>query len=48
MLLVEQNAKVALELSHRGYVMDSGEITLSGDARGLLENPQVRQAYLGE
>ncbi|MGH8727512.1 MAG: ABC transporter ATP-binding protein [Burkholderiales bacterium] len=48
MLLVEQNAKVALELSHRGYVMDSGEITLSGDAKGLLDNPQVRQAYLGE
>jgi branched-chain amino acid transport system ATP-binding protein len=48
MLLVEQNAKLALEASHRGYVMDSGEITLSGDAKGLLENPQVRQAYLGE
>lgn len=48
MLLVEQNAKLALEASHRGYVMDSGEITLSGEAKGLLENPQVRQAYLGE
>ncbi len=48
MLLVEQNAKVALELSHRAYVMDSGEITLSGNAKSLLENPQVRQAYLGE
>lgn len=48
MLLVEQNAKVALGLSHRAYVMDSGEITLSGDAKDLLDNPQVRQAYLGE
>jgi branched-chain amino acid transport system ATP-binding protein len=48
MLLVEQNAKLALEASHRGYVMDSGEITLSGEAKALLENPQVRQAYLGE
>ena len=48
MLLVEQNAKVALELSHRAYVMDSGEITLSGNAKDLLDDPQVRQAYLGE
>lgn len=48
LLLVEQNAKVALELSNRGYVMDSGEITLSGEAKSLLDDPKVRQAYLGE
>jgi branched-chain amino acid transport system ATP-binding protein len=48
MLLVEQNAKLALEASHRAYVMDSGEIILSGDAKSLLANPKVRQAYLGE
>jgi branched-chain amino acid transport system ATP-binding protein len=48
MLLVEQNAKLALEASHRAYVMDSGEITLTGDAKSLLEDPKVRQAYLGE
>jgi branched-chain amino acid transport system ATP-binding protein len=47
-LLVEQNAKVALELSARGYVMESGYITLADSAPALLDNPQVRQAYLGE
>ncbi len=47
-LLIEQNAKLALEVSHRGYVMESGEITLSGDARTLLHDPAVRAAYLGE
>ena len=47
-LLVEQNAKLALELSQRGYVMESGTVTLSGDSATLLNNPQVRQAYLGE
>jgi branched-chain amino acid transport system ATP-binding protein len=47
-LLVEQNAKLALELSHRGYVMESGAITLSDRAQALLDNPQVRRAYLGE
>ncbi|MEO8566221.1 MAG: ATP-binding cassette domain-containing protein, partial [Betaproteobacteria bacterium] len=47
-LLIEQNAKLALEVSHRGYVMESGTITLSGDARDLLSNPKVREAYLGE
>ncbi|HZP93174.1 MAG TPA: ABC transporter ATP-binding protein [Burkholderiales bacterium] len=47
-LLVEQNAKLALEASHRGYVMESGLITLADEARSLLANPQVRQAYLGE
>ena len=47
-LLVEQNAKLALESSHRGYVMESGLITLADDARALLDNPLVRTAYLGE
>ena len=47
-LLVEQNAKLALEASHRGYVMESGLITLADGARALLENPLVRKAYLGE
>ena len=47
-LLVEQNAKLALEVSRRGYVMESGQITLADRARALLDNPQVRQAYLGE
>jgi branched-chain amino acid transport system ATP-binding protein len=47
-LLVEQNAKLALELSQRGYVMESGMISLSAPSAQLLNNPQVRQAYLGE
>jgi branched-chain amino acid transport system ATP-binding protein len=47
-LLVEQNAKLALEVSDRGYVMESGLITVEGEAKALLANPQVRQAYLGE
>jgi branched-chain amino acid transport system ATP-binding protein len=47
-LLIEQNAKLALEVSHRGYVMESGEITLSGEAKTLLHDPAVRAAYLGE
>ncbi|HYQ99065.1 MAG TPA: ABC transporter ATP-binding protein [Casimicrobiaceae bacterium] len=47
-LLIEQNAKLALEVSHRGYVMESGDITLSGDAARLLDDPAVRAAYLGE
>ncbi|MFN0316232.1 MAG: ABC transporter ATP-binding protein, partial [Burkholderiales bacterium] len=47
-LLVEQNAKLALEVSQRGYVMESGKVTLTGQAKELLENPQVRKAYLGE
>jgi branched-chain amino acid transport system ATP-binding protein len=47
-LLIEQNAKAALELAHRGYVMESGLITLSGEAKSLLVDPKVRQAYLGE
>jgi branched-chain amino acid transport system ATP-binding protein len=47
-LLVEQNASRALQLAARGYVMDSGEITMSGDAKMLLNDPKVRAAYLGE
>jgi len=47
-LLIEQNAKLALEVSHRGYVMESGEITLSGESAKLLHDPAVRSAYLGE
>ncbi|MDP3137799.1 MAG: ABC transporter ATP-binding protein [Burkholderiaceae bacterium] len=48
LLLVEQNAKLALEICHRGYVMESGTIALADSAQALLTNPQVRQAYLGE
>ena len=46
-LLVEQNASRALTLADRGYVMESGEITMSGEAKGLLADPRVRAAYLG-
>ena len=48
MLLVEQNARLALQAAHRAYVMESGLITLSGDAETLLNDPKVREAYLGE
>ena len=47
-LLVEQNASRALQLAQRGYVMDSGEVTMSGDSQALLNDPKVRAAYLGE
>jgi branched-chain amino acid transport system ATP-binding protein len=47
-LLVEQNARLALELASRGYVMETGAITLSGAAKSLLADPKVREAYLGE
>jgi len=47
-LLVEQNASRALQLASRGYVMESGEITMGGDAKQLLSDPKVRAAYLGE
>lgn len=46
-LLVEQNAKAALSLSRRGYVMEHGEITLQDNAQDLLHNPAVQAAYLG-
>jgi branched-chain amino acid transport system ATP-binding protein len=47
-LLVEQNAKLALQAAHRGYVMDSGLITMSGNAADMLDDPRVKAAYLGE
>ncbi|MBV8623697.1 MAG: ABC transporter ATP-binding protein [Herbaspirillum sp.] len=47
-LLVEQNAKLALEAAHRGYVMESGLITMQGQARQMLDDPRVKAAYLGE
>ena len=47
-LLVEQNASRALQLANRGYVMESGEVTMSGPAQVLLNDPKVRAAYLGE
>lgn len=46
--IVEQNAKAALRLSHRGYVMETGKIVLSGKAEKLIEDPRVREAFLGE
>ena len=48
MLLVEQNARLALEVSRRGYVLESGQVTISGPARELLGDPRIREAYLGE
>ena len=47
-LLVEQNARLALEIAGRGYVLESGSVALSGEAAELLEHPRVRAAYLGE
>ena len=47
-LLVEQNAKLALQAANRAYVMESGLVTLTGDARTMLDDPKVRAAYLGE
>ena len=47
-LLVEQNARLALKLAHRGYVMETGEITMSGPASELLQDPRVKDAYLGD
>jgi branched-chain amino acid transport system ATP-binding protein len=46
-LLVEQNANLALQLAHRGYVLDTGNIVAEGTGRELLENPEVKKAYLG-
>jgi len=46
-LLVEQNARMALRLAHRGYVLQTGEIVLSDTAEGLRQNPMVQKAYLG-
>ncbi|ABI88097.1 ABC transporter family protein [Burkholderia ambifaria AMMD] len=47
-LLVEQNARLALQAADRGYVMDSGTVTMEGDAKKMLDDPKVRAAYLGE
>ncbi|MGY8525995.1 ABC transporter ATP-binding protein [Paracidovorax citrulli] len=47
-LLVEQNARLALQAAHRGYVMESGLITMNGNAADMLDDPKVRAAYLGE
>jgi len=47
LLLVEQNAARALGLAHRAYVMESGSVSIAGDAHNLLHDPQVRKAYLG-
>ena len=46
-LLVEQNAKAALKLAHRGYVMELGNIVLEDTAAALMANPDVQKAYLG-
>lgn len=47
-LLVEQNAHMALSIAHRAYVLETGRIVLEGSARELVDNPEVRKAYLGE
>jgi branched-chain amino acid transport system ATP-binding protein len=46
-LLVEQNARMALKVAHRGYVLETGRVTLSGPAGTLLDDPRIREAYLG-
>jgi len=46
-LLVEQNARMALEIAHRGYVLETGEIVLAGSAAELARDPRVQAAYLG-
>ncbi len=48
LFLIEQNARLALKTCNRSYVMESGQITGSGDAKALQDNPDVRRAYLGE
>jgi branched-chain amino acid transport system ATP-binding protein len=47
-LLVEQNAKLALQAAHRAYVMESGLITMEGAAAQMLDDPKIKAAYLGE
>ena len=47
-LLVEQNANIALQTAERGYVLETGRIVMEDRARALLDNPKIRQAYLGE
>ena len=48
LLLVEQNARLALESSHRGYVLEGGLVAIAGESRQLLGDPRIREAYLGE
>ncbi len=47
-LLVEQNAKAALRLAHRGYVLESGRIIKEGNGKDLMHDPDIKKAYLGE
>ncbi|HLL03883.1 MAG TPA: ABC transporter ATP-binding protein [Myxococcaceae bacterium] len=47
-LLVEQNAHLALSMAHYGYVLETGEVVMAGKGRALLESPEIRKAYLGE
>ena len=47
-LLVEQNARIALGIANRGYVLETGEIVLTGEGKALMDDPQVKAAYLGE
>ncbi|MBI5026019.1 MAG: ABC transporter ATP-binding protein [Nitrospirae bacterium] len=47
-LIVEQNAKAALKIAHRGYVIESGRITKEGEGKKLLDDPDIKKAYLGE
>ena len=47
-LLVEQNAKKALSIAHKAYVLETGNVALSGDAKELMNNDQVKKAYLSE
>ena len=46
--MVEQNASMALSIAHRAYVLQTGQVVLSGTRQGLRENPAIREAYLGE
>jgi branched-chain amino acid transport system ATP-binding protein len=46
-LLIEQNANLALKFAHRGYVIDTGEIVAQGSSAELMEDPEVKKAYLG-
>ena len=47
-MLVEQNARLALQAAHRAYVMDTGLITMTGNAADMLDDPRIKAAYLGE
>jgi branched-chain amino acid transport system ATP-binding protein len=47
-LLVEQNARLALKAAHRGYVLETGSLTMQGAGRDLLADPRIQAAYLGE